>query len=119
VEQAWSWVRSHSWETITGVLLVLGAIGGFILWPFQLRKMRRDEQQELRKEKERLHELEIQKYLAKIKACERELQKGRPSPITLMTPEAEPGEDAAILAEAWELYKKEKAAKPTFPGRFG
>jgi hypothetical protein len=101
----WLWIREHPWQFITGLILVLSAIGGLIKWRYEFSKLRRENKITKR-------ESEIAKYVKEIEALDLKTPGGLRSAV-----QPGKGDDPELVAEAWRRYVQSKT-RGNVRGRF-
>jgi len=96
------WIRENPWASISGGILLFGAIGGVVKWCIEIERARREVKQSKR---ERI-----------IEATQRKIEKLEAA-VTSIAQDV--NEDPEIVAEAWRRFQKEKLDCATGAGRFG
>ncbi len=92
-----SWMFDHPWLSITGGIVLCGAIGSAIKWWYEIKKLRRDEKTADR-------EREISAMLQRIEELDKNIPQGLRS-----VPKAEEGENQEIVNRAWERFVAKRA----------
>jgi len=65
---AWDWIKEHPWLCITGAIVLLGAIGGAVMWPFRFQQLWQDRQEAKRRKARDEAKARIRKEVKKIDA---------------------------------------------------
>ena len=91
-----SWMFDNPWLSITGGIVVLGAVGRAVKWWYEIKKARRDEKAADR-------EREISAMQDKIEELDKKLPQGLRS-----VPKAEEGESQEIVNRAWERFVRQR-----------
>jgi len=89
------WILAHPWASITGGIALVSAMGAAMMWWHSIKKMRREERNANRE--------------SKIAACLSSIEKldlNTPGGLRSVSPS--PGEDPAIVKEAWERFVRKR-----------
>jgi len=110
-------MRERPWASITGGILLVGAMSGAVKWCYEIEKLRREKRQSEWEQAIESMQRKIEKLEADIKR-----EKGSSVSLTSITPDL--GEAPEIVAEAWRRFQREKQNRATgiskfSKGRFG
>jgi hypothetical protein len=97
----WQWIAQHPWRSITGVILIVAAVGGAVKWWYDIKKLRREE-------REIKHDADLARCYSAIRAkCETQAQqvRGFAIPIEPSCPETE---NESTWEAAWQRYRSER-----------
>ncbi len=101
----WLWITEHLWQFITGLILLLSAIGGFIKLRYEVPKLRRESKAAKR-------EAKIASYVKEIE----ELDLKMPGGLRSAAPGI--GDDPELVREAWKRHVESRTRSGNVRGRF-